>query len=273
MKVTRLTERHAPAMEELLLTDPLVNLFLLGYMDVVPVHRAYWYGTVDGDRVLGLALIVPGRLMVPFAPEPGHGHAIGEVLHRRHRPCMVVGPREASDEVWARWAEGVAVDRCHDQRLYVCREPPPGPRMPGFRRALLSEAEQLVAFSAAMEWEDIGRRALEEDAVGYRAVVHRRIEHGQTWVLEEEGELRFQINVGTTTPWGVQVGGTYVPPAHRGQGLATRCMAELGRRLLPRHRAITLHVNEANTHAVRAYERSGYARASAYRLITLPPGP
>ena len=47
-------------------------------------------------------------------------------------------------------------------------------------------------------------------------------------------------------------------------------MAELGRRLLPRVKRITLHVNEQNIAAVRTYEASGYRRHAPYRLVTLP---
>ena len=70
MRVARLTERHTAAIQALLLDDPLVNLFLLGYVEAVGVHRAYWYGVLDGEAVRALVLLVPGRLMVPWAPDP-----------------------------------------------------------------------------------------------------------------------------------------------------------------------------------------------------------
>ncbi|MCB9663340.1 MAG: GNAT family N-acetyltransferase [Alphaproteobacteria bacterium] len=271
MKVVRLTDRHAPAIEERLLDAPPVNLFLLGYLDAIPIARATWYGVPREDGALaGLVMLVPGRLAVPWCPEPEAADALGRTLHGRHRPCMMVGPREACDALWAAWAPAdTPVDRWHDQRLYVCDQAPAGEPLRGFRRAVVADLEQVVAQSAAMEWEDVGRRVLEADPGAYRAVVQRRIEAGQTWVLDRDGELHFQINVGTVTRWGVQVGGTYVPPAHRGQGLATAGMKELCRRLLGRHRMVTLHVNEANTPAVHVYERAGFRPHTAYRLVTL----
>lgn len=270
MKVVRLTDRHAPAIEERLLEAPSVNLFLLGYLDAVPIARSTWYGVTDGDHVGGVVLLVPGRLAVPWSVDPDHARALGATLRGRHAPCMMVGPREACDALWSAWADAsTPLDRWHDQRLYVCERALPSEPLAGFRRAHLGDLDVLVAQSAAMEWEDVGRRVLARDPVGYRAIVQRRVESGQTWVVERQGALLFQINVGTVTRWGVQVGGTFVPPEHRGQGMATAGMTELCRRLLLRHRAVTLHVHEANTAAVRAYERAGFVRDAAYRLATL----
>ncbi|MCB9680964.1 MAG: GNAT family N-acetyltransferase [Alphaproteobacteria bacterium] len=269
MKVVRLTERHAPALEELLLTEPLINLFLLGYMDAVPIHRGYWYGVVEGDLVRAVVLLVPGRLAVPWSPDPEHAARMGETLRRRHRPCMLVGPRDASDALWSSWGYDAPVDRFHDQHLYVSDTPVAGAATVGFRRAVSGEWPVVARHAAAMELEDIGRRTLDEDVPAYEASVQRRIESGQTWVIQRDAGIVFQINVGTSTRWGVQVGGTYVPPALRGHGLATAGMSELGRRLLPHHPAITLHVNEANVPAVRTYEKSGYRPHAPYRLLTL----
>lgn len=269
MKVLRLQDKHLEPLEELLLGDRLTNLFLLGYLDVIPVSAAHWYGIVSGDAVVAATLIVPGRLCVPFAPDPHDARFIGAQLRREHRACMTVGPRDASDALWSSWAFDTQVDRCHDQRLYVCDRAVPSPGVPGFRQATAADVDVLVRQSAQMEWEDVGRRPYDEDPTGYAAAIRRRVDSGQTWVIERGGRLVFQINVGTTTTWGAQVGGTYVPADQRGQGLAVAGMAELGKRLIPMHSRLTLHVHESNTPAVRTYERTGYRPHAPFRLITL----
>jgi RimJ/RimL family protein N-acetyltransferase len=263
---TRLTERHVPALEELLLLDPLTNLFLLGYLDAMPIGRTHWYGVLDGDRVVAATVVVAGRLTVPYCPDPDHAEAIAWLLRRRHRPTMMVGPRQATDAIWRVWGRQTAIDRWYDQRLYATDTIPDGAPMAGFRRAHPDDLASVMRHAAAMEEEDLGRS---QDPAAFEATVRRRIENGNTWLAEREGELLFQINVGTTTPYGAQVGGTYVPPELRGRGLATEGMRELSRRLLPRVRHLTLHVNEANTPAVRAYERSGYRSHCPFRLVTL----
>lgn len=273
MKVVRLSERHAAALEELLVGDPITNLFLLGYLDVFPVDHANWWGMVDGEHVLGAALIVPERLMVPWSPDLDHCRAIGTRLAVKYDACMMVGPRAQCDAVWSTWAPGTVTDRWYDQRLYVSDKAVPGERVQGFRRAVADEAKAVGDNAVAMEVEDLGRDPRAIDERMFEATIQRRIKQGQTWVIERGGDLVFQINVGTTTGWGVQVGGTYVPPAHRGKGLAKVGMQELGRRLIPRYRFITLHVNEANTPAVRTYEGSGYRPHAPFRLATLPSTP
>lgn len=270
MRVGRLGEQHAEALEELLVGSPTINIFLLGYLDAMPVEQGQWWGAAEGDRLAGAAILVPGRLMVPFAPTAAAAQALGRAWHGHIRPCMAVGPRKDVDTIWHHWAgDRHGVDRWYDQRLYVCREPVPGKRPDGFRRAHHDELEALIANAAEMELEDLGRDPRHVDEEMFRAAVERRVRQGSTWVVVRCGKIAFQINVGTRTAWGCQVGGTYVPPEFRGAGLATEGMRALTRALLPRYRCITLHVNEANLPAVRTYERSGFVADKAFRLTTL----
>lgn len=269
MKARGLAAADEAAIEELLRRDDVANLFLLAVLREQKLPHRQWYGAVEGGRVLAAALVLPGRLVVPAGEERGCA-AIGRLIRGRHAPSMLVGPRAACDALWRRWAPGVAT-RCHyDQRLYVARAPIPGPRLEGFRRARPADVAQVAVNALRMEEEDLQRSPGSVNRSAHAAGVLQRIKSGRTWVVERGGEIRFQINVGTRTTWGCQVGGTFVPAEHRGRGLATRAMRELGRRLLPDARMITLHVNEANRAAVRVYERSGYERHAPFRLITLP---
>ncbi|TNE92285.1 MAG: GNAT family N-acetyltransferase [Deltaproteobacteria bacterium] len=273
MEVVRLDSSWEAATEELLRHDPVINLFLLGFLDVHPLQRALWLGATDGDTLHGVTLLVPGRLAVPYAPRVDAAGLIGAHLRRRrHFPVMTVGPRAATDALWGEWAPGIKTRCFFDQRLYMCDTPPAGERLPGFRRALEHEWRQIAHYAGLMEEEDLGRNPALEEGPTHEAVVVDRIRSGRTWVLERNGEILFQINVGTTTEVGCQVGGTYVPLHHRGKGYATAAMRELCRRLLVQHACVTLHVNEANTPAVALYERSGFTRAHPMRLITLEAG-
>jgi len=270
VSVIRLDDAWSPALEELLLHEPLVNLFLLGYANAIPLRRAVWYGLRHGERLRAACLLLPGRLLVPYAPvDARDAEALGAALRKRHRPTMMVGPRAACDAVWSVFAPDADVDRHYDQRLYVCREAPETGPIPGFRKATVSDLEEVAQHARRMEYEDLGRWPDASSPATWRHGIRRRIENGQTWVIERDGALCFQIHVGTVTPWGAQVGGTWVPPEHRGQGLATQGMLGLGRALLPGHKALTLHVNEANTPAVRTYRRAGYVEDVPFRLITL----
>jgi GNAT superfamily N-acetyltransferase len=252
----------------------LQNLFLIAFLDEVTLGRGLWFGILDGERVRALALVIRGRLCVPWAPDLEDAARIGRYLAAEFPPAMMVGPRSACDALWGPWSRGKPPSRFYNQRLYVCRTPPRGLERPGFRLAATEEWRVIAHQAAAMEVEDLGRdphalyRELHEQAV------RDRIRQGRTWVLEQDGEIVFQINVGTVVaPMGCQVGGTYVPPAHRGKGLAVQGMRALCRRLLQDNAAVTLHVNEANIPAVRTYERSGFVRSHPFRLLTVADTP
>ena len=120
-----------------------------------------------------------------------------------------------------------------------------------------------------MEREDLGidPRVIEPEE--HRKKVKERLTHGRTWVIERGGEYVFMVNVGTQSPMGAQIGGTWVPPENRGAGLATAGVAGVCRHLLNDHPRVTLHVNEANRPAVRCYERVGFRAADPFRLAVV----
>lgn len=242
------------AVEELLLEDVVTNLFLLGMLDRWP--HGTWYG-VGTERLDAVALVLPG-LMVPFARAGADPSGLIPAL-ARHRADTVVGPRALCDTLITAWDPPLAT---HDQRLYVVTDATDA--CPGLRRATAHDQLAVSAMSLAMEAEDLGRppRSIEV----HEARVAERIADGRVWVVERDGALVFMVNVGTDTPHGAQLGGTYVPVKHRGQGLASRAMAAVAARLLTRRPRVTLHVREANTPAVRAYERAGFVASTPYRV-------
>jgi ribosomal protein S18 acetylase RimI-like enzyme len=259
-----------PALEELLWNDPVVNLFLLGMMET-GLDRAAWYGIRSRpDDPLRAVAMVLGRLCVPFAPRAADATRIGRHLRAHHSPDLLVGPRSAVDSLLAAWTDAYP-DTVYDQRLYLLDRPPNAEDGLSVERARPEHAEHIARLSAEMEREDLGRGPLNPDV--HLAVVRDRIDEGRTWVRLEDGEIVFLINVGTRHPQGCQVGGTYVPPEHRGRRLASRCMVTLGRQLLDVHPRVTLHVNEANIPAVKCYEHSGFRRYAPFRLTIVDADP
>ncbi|MEZ4319541.1 MAG: GNAT family N-acetyltransferase [Myxococcota bacterium] len=265
MPVFLLHHDDEPALEELLLDDPVQNLFLLGLLDA-GVDRAAWYGIRAADGRIRATAMVLGPLCVPWAPNPADARELGAHLAPRHTPDLVVGPREACDGVLAAWTRRTPATS-FDQRLYTLAEPPSLPADLEVVRASHRHIRAISALSAEMEREDLGRAPLDERA--HEARVRDRIADGRAWIHEDDGEIRFLINVGTRHPFGCQVGGTYVPPPFRRRGYGTRGMRAVCHALLAEHRLVTLHVNEANTPAVRAYERVGFVRAAPYRLVVM----
>ena len=65
----------------LLERDPVVNLFLLGFLAAHPLERAWWVGACEGDRVMACLLIIPGRLAVPYCPDPAMARSSTWIMH------------------------------------------------------------------------------------------------------------------------------------------------------------------------------------------------
>jgi len=265
-RVARLGLGDEPSLAALLAGDEVAHLFLIGFLSSHPIDRAWWYGVLEGSRVRAAVLVLPDRLAVPCAPDPDDASVLGAHIASRHRPCLVVGPRAASDHLFERWSPGRGPRRIHDQRLYRLESIEDRPDPAGFRLAVWDDRAVVATQSAAMEREDLGTDRLgEPDA--HDQIVQDRIQGGRTWVIEREDRIVFQVNVGTTHAVGCQIGGTWVPPEHRGHGLATAGIAATCRRLLTTHRRVTLHVNEVNHAAVRVYEKVGFVRDAAFRLL------
>jgi predicted GNAT family acetyltransferase len=74
--------------------------------------------------------------------------------------------------------------------------------------------------------------------------------------------LCFRASVSAATADAAQVSGVYTPPARRGQGYATRGLAELCRRLLARSHHACLFVNDFNQPALALYRRLGFRSIS-----------
>jgi uncharacterized protein len=268
--VARLSNAHLEDLEALLWQDRVLNLFLIGFVDEHPVDRVFWYGIFHGSTLTGALMLLPDRLVVSFIPNVEDALAAAETISALHKPCLMVGPRAETDVLWNRWAQAEAFDRYYNQRLYVATQPPDHEAVKGFGRADPAQWRAIAINSGKMEGEDLGvNRHLDEPQLHEHAV-RERIRAGRTWVITEQDEIVFQINVGTQTPWGAQVGGTYVPPEHRGRGLATMGMAALLQAQLRYRDMVTLHVNEANAPAVRVYEKVGFVRSAPMRLITVP---
>ena len=252
--------------------EPDANLFLIDLLQRSTVQNTLaetWIGI--GDPVTSGAIVLgrrapgaPARLVVPFGDPEASVH-IGRRIRKDGPVSMIIGPRAASDGVW----EGLAqpTPSVHfDQRLYVCTAVTAGTRLP-LRMARIEDADRLAPLAAEMMIEDLGTDPREPDPALHQRSVESRCSRGRTLIAEQGERICFQLNIGTFCRDGTQVGGTYVPPDFRRQGLSTAGMRTASEALLSQTRCVTLHVNEANVPAVRCYERTGFIRAAPFRLI------
>ncbi len=278
VRATRPGPADLDALRGLLEEDVEQNLFLLDILSrggiVSADEQGLWLAAKDDAGALIAVLYAaitgkgrPASTAVPWGP-PDACRMLGAWLAHWRGTRMIVGPREACDAVWEGLGAPPPLTR-FNQRLYICDSPPTGDRLP-VSLAEESDLDALAEMHAQMLHEDLGIAIEDIEPTVHRGQVLWNIRIGRTWIHRDaSGAIAFTIRVGTHGPLGAQVGGTFVPPALRGQGISTRCMRDLNARLLRDVPRVSLHVNEANLAAVRCYENAGYRRAAAFRLMVL----
>jgi uncharacterized protein len=271
---TRLRTEDEALVALVLGADTILNLFLLGMLRERGIRAnsgEVWIGAVDGRsgglRGVALAMGFDGRrdadLVVPWGGAEAAG-VMGEALGRICGVRSLVGPREAGDALWAALGERPCRVR-YAQRLFCCTTPAAGPRL-AVRPARADEVARMVDWSERMNVEDLGERPWGASRAAFAESVRSRVEHGLVLVAEQDGAPCFKVDLGTRLPEGVQVGGTFVPPELRGRGIATAAMRGVCALLLRRHAVVSLHANEANLGAVRAYKAAGFLPQDPMRL-------
>ena len=269
--VQRLRPQHREAVNRLLSEDPVQNLYLLHTLACHGIENGRWYGAFLDQRLCGVVRIHPGVLAVPWIPHDSAAHPLGQALAIHHRPCMVVGPRAHCDRLWKAWCPQTPI-QCHqDQHLYVVRSVSTGDMEPNLRLARPDEAALVAHHAGAMQEEDIGSVQHRLDPAAHIGQIQARIRAKRYWIKRHDNRITFQACVSLHGHRMCQIGGTYVPPSSRGEGLATRCIRTLCQTLLAELELISLHVNEANTTAIRCYQRAGFVASAPFRLTTVPP--
>lgn len=266
---------RATELRDLLLQRPDETLFHLSVLEERgvssrPGEGAFAFVGWPEEGPLRAAAFLAGTWFVsPFAIDAADAGAMGRALAGRLIVRRAIGERAATDALW----EGLAPSRmqtalCHDQSLMLVRSgEAPELSLPGLRPAESHEEEMVIDAAARMQAEELGIDPRNEDPIVFRTQVQDRLRAGRTFVLVHGGELRFKADVALRCKRGAQIGGVWVPPEHRGRGLASRGTCELARRLLTTGPLVSLHVHENNPPAVAAYKRAGFRHALPFRLL------
>lgn len=228
------------------------------------------WGYYSGGQLRSLCW--SGANLVPVQAE---GEAIDAfaVRARRHgRQCSsIVGPAKAVLSLWSRlepyW--GPAREVRPDQPLMALDGPPLVPVDPAVRRSRLDELDVVVPACVAMFTEEVGYSPVATDGGAlYRAQVTSLVSAGRSLVRIQDREIVFKAELGSVTPWAVQVQGVWVNPARRGEGLAAPGVAAVATlvraEIAP---VVSLYVNGFNTRAIRTYERVGFRQVGTFATV------
>lgn len=213
-----------------------------------------------------------GANLVPVEATPDDAAAFAErALTRSRSVSTIVGPRDAVRGFWngvaASWGRPRDV-RWEQPHLEIAGPPLVAPD-PEVRRTVRGDLDELYPACVAMYTEEVG--VSPEYGGGselYRARVLQLVTRGWSFARFDQGRLVFKAEVACSTPYAAQVQGVFVPPEHRGQGIATAGMAavvELVRREIAP--TVSLYVNDWNTGARAVYERVGFRETARFATV------
>lgn len=271
MRVIRLDPSHRVKVAALLEQDARANLFPLLLMEVAgfAMHEdECWYGAFRRDGALEAVVLLGGRdaegarLAVPWGRREGLV-ALGASVAGVGGAKLLIGPRAEADAL----DEGMGLPwrLRYQQRMYAATAAAPGPRL-RLRVAGEADLELATTWAAEMSREDLGEDPRETEPEAHSQRTRRAVRDERVLLGEADGKVVFKVDVGLLGSRGALVGGTYVPPEHRGRGHAAAGMRATVAALLPSCPVVSLHVNEANRAAVRVYEQAGFHRSIPFRL-------
>jgi predicted GNAT family acetyltransferase len=228
------------------------------------------WGYYSGGRLLSLCW--SGANLVPVQANEEAIEAFAARARRYGRQCSsIVGPAGAVLALWSRLAPywGPAREVRPDQPLMAIEGPPWVASDPAVRRSRMDELDVVVPACVAMFTEEVGYSPVAADGgTLYRAQVSALVSAGRSLVRMENGQVLFKAELGSVTPWAVQVQGVWVNPRRRGQGLAAPGMAAVVElvqsQIAP---VVSLYVNGFNSRAIRTYQRVGFRQVGTYATV------
>lgn len=211
-----------------------------------------------------------------YATDEAAIDAIAEyALHRVPIIPRIIARKDVVDRFWRileRAPYPLQFDRL--QRVYTLdAEDLVAAPEPHMRLARLEEAEHVARLASAMSFEEIQMDPFRDHPLSYLRLIEHRIRMKRYYVLEEEGEIKFQVHLNSITPYVGQITGVYTPEKHRRHGYAQRGMGEFCRQALTRAPSLCLFVNDFNTPAIALYERLGFKPVMAYRAVFMRTAP
>ncbi len=264
----RLGPPDAPEVITFVDADAVLNVYLLALIlrDALARPRDEYWVTRRAGRITAL-LFLGGTsgAVLPVGDDVEGLHLLGEQAQRRlellPRRFQVIGTRTAVAALLERFPGNGHEARLHREQTYLSLEPG---AMPGFeplpelRAARREDYALLYETGAALRAEELLEDPREVDAVAYARRVEEDCRDGHTLVWRDARGLVFRAGLSALTADAAQVSGVYTPPEARGQGVATRALAEMCTRLFARSRTVCLFVNNVNEPALKLYRRLGF---------------
>ena len=258
----------------LLAQDPVRGIHLRSMIDdrglCSPAHRGSFYGYFVHGRLTGVALL--GHYIICYGDDAAFAAFADAAVKSKANSRVLFGPQADVESIWGHLSQqGRETKHVQTHQWMVCEKA----RLPlgalQLRRANLDEAPLVAVAQAETIQQECGYDPRNNDPEGFLRRVADRIGRGRTWVRVDDGRVVFKAELMSVTPEAVYLEGIWTHPACRNRGIARECVSELVHRLLRRHKAICLVVEEQNITAQRVYQKVGFVLANSYQARYLHP--
>ncbi|MEZ5066380.1 MAG: GNAT family N-acetyltransferase [bacterium] len=261
--------------------SPEENVYLLsrialdGVVNEESVAHGRFYGQWQEDSLRGVAFFGHRKGLTLTGDSPEFLRGVTDLaLGAESDWIVLVGPRGPVEGFLShyRW-RGRAMHLNRLQDFQVLTADTLGECGAAIRRAEPRDLEDVVEMSEQMLREDFDLPAGSLSREGIRESMRLKIRDGRTWVLDDAVGVVFKADVSAQYAGGAQIEGVFTRPDARGRGFARRGMGALSAELLRSSQFVTLHVDQRNDPARRAYERAGFRTRAEFRLVLLAVAP
>jgi len=276
----RLGPRDVPEVLSFLEDEPVLNVYLIALVlrDALARPHDTWWGARREGRLTALLYVgAHSGAVLPAGDDLEAHRALGRAARDERPPApsrlQVIGPRDAVAALREHFPGPGAHARLERAQVYLVLERAPGgpgrelEAAPELRTARREDYAFLYHAGADLRTEELLEDPRTIDPVAFARRVEEECRDGWTWILRDARGLCFRAGVSALTSEAAQVSGVYVPPALRGQGIATRALGELCARLLQRSRVVCLFVNDFNAPALALYRRLGFRQLAPWTSV------
>ena len=216
---------------------------------------------MQGQKLLSAALQTPPNpLVLSLAPKEYPQKLVATLLDRKAEIPSVVGPPEEAQafaELWCK-ARSVSSKLAMSQGIYQLERVLLPPPVPGILRvAEADDVPQLVQWMNEFNGEALPNNppAMAET----QKKVEQMVRVKALFVWERGGKALAMAGSWGQTPNGIRINAVYTPPSYRGQGSASRLVAELSQAKLDSGKKFCfLYTDLNNPTSNRIYQKIGY---------------
>jgi len=131
---------------------------------------------------------------------------------------------------------------------------------------VFGDVEALAPLQAGYEKEEVIPKGSVFNPLSSRINIAKIIKNGKILAAKLDGRFVGKININAVSFNRYQIGGVYVCPEYRGQGIAGKMTREFIKSLMDQGKGLTLFVKKINVAALSLYKSLGFTAHNDYRI-------